>query len=405
MIDEIAQFAPGVRAADLTTISHGELPEATAYSDQRLAVLERLAELRNQLVDRTEQKPSAIDGDSPLLSKRALGAAPEAPIESESQVESGGDLATWSRAIESTERELATLWDSAFCGAVQQQLSAGWGAPLPELIAAVGPQLDWLNDMTDRLTAIRNSPSELKTLAISSRLNDLLTSLFDRLENVDRQTLSQEIGSALELLSRAGLAQTVSADQWLTWASSALLRFNREQPAPTSGALDYEGYRRMRDAEPRTPIVYALCEVALQVAPEIPRHDTAPRLTEIAALFAQLSAPLRQTVAEFDLTRIEGALDYLERWWQQLCEGELTAQKRLDTVVRSQFFDVLWDDSALARFTLEARLVADLLPESRDQVARQAERLSALQQRTHRGAFALLRQRTDAAWRAALAAK
>ena len=100
--------------------------------------------------------------------------------------------------------------------------------------------------------------------------------------------------------------------------------------------------------------------------------------------------------------RIEDVTGFVEGWWKSLCAGDMSAQERLDHVVRSRFFDVVWDESALVRFGLEARLIGEVLPGVEARATAVRARLETLEATTRKGANALLRSRTDEAWAAAV---
>ncbi len=363
LIHDVGHFALGARSDDLTP---GDRQAAEARVQRRLEVLRRSGELY----------------------RRAAG--PAAPPER--------DDPAWRALIDAAEDDIAALWDAAFCEAAQPLLSRDHGAPLSEVLAAIEGELAWLDDIAGRVGALRGGPTTLKAKAIGARLTDLVGQLMRRIDEADRDRLHEEIASVQSMLNGAKLADTIAPGKWMLWATEALVRSGRHTAAAESEPerCDYDGYRALRAGEHRTPIAYTLGEVALRVAPG------RPDLAAVAALVSELPRELQAEAAAIDLMRIERATRYLETWWSELCAGEATPAARLERVVKSRFFDVVWDESALARFALEAQLVGEILPGDGERAQLLRGRLVALEAATRRGAHALLRSRTDEAWRAAI---
>lgn len=65
-------------------------------------------------------------------------------------------------------------------------------------------------------------------------------------------------------------------------------------------------------------------------------------------------------------------------------------------MVRSRFFHVTRDESALTRFALEARLLSELFP--RAELAPVSQRIAELDARTLSRVAQLLSERTEARW-------
>src|SRR5690606_9264636 len=128
-----------------------------------------------------------------------------------------------------------------------------------------------------------------------------------------------------------------------------------------------------------------------------------PGLLRVAELLAELPETTQDALVAIDRDRVERALGYLERWWEALAAGELGVEERLQRIIKSRFFEILWDESALARFSLELQLTVDVLPRAAEPMAALKARIVALDESTRRGAEALLRKRSDEAWKAAIA--
>ena len=164
VIDEVARYAAGARADDLST----EPPDAAAVrqlSDRRLGVFESLDAARRKLGDAAS------------------------PARATDEI--------WRRALVDLEDDLATRWDAAFCALVQARLAAEPSSPLPDVLGALASELAWLDELADRLTALRSERSALKAKAFGGRLGDLVEALMTRIERVDRQRLHDEIDEVL----------------------------------------------------------------------------------------------------------------------------------------------------------------------------------------------------------------
>jgi MoxR-like ATPase len=365
MVRAASRLVAGASQADLDGSG------ATARAERRIDLLERLDALRRRI------RSTPLAGDH--------------------------DDAAWREALEAGEEDIAALWDAAFCQAVEERLAAAPAAPLSELLSAIAPELAWLDEATERLERLRGAPSSLKRQAIGGRLADLVGARLAGLDEVDRATLHHEIERALGVLAPYGLGNAIPPIRWITWCASAMTR-----SLPAVGPVkmwDFDGYHALRKGEQRVPVAYTLCEVAFRVAPELSNSGEvcAGDLGRVSQLFSQLPDDLGATAARADLERIKRAVAYLERWWELLAAGDMPAGDRLEMVVRSRLFKVLWDDMALARFLIEAQIVADVFTAAAPAARALIERIEALQARTRRGAFALLRQRTDSAWKAAVA--
>ncbi|HHH28242.1 MAG TPA: hypothetical protein ENK57_07845 [Polyangiaceae bacterium] len=369
VIDEVARFSAGARAGDIST----EPPDATAVrelSNRRLQMFELLDAARRKL------------GDA------------EAPAHPRDEV--------WRRALVDLEDDLATRWDAAFCALVQARLAAEPSSPLPDVLGGLAHELSWLDELARRLTTLRGERSALKAKAFGGRLGDLVEALMARIEHVDRRRLHQEIDEVLAILERADLGRAIAPEMWLRWSAEALVRTSPETPEPTIHVYDHHGYRRLREEVERVPLAFTLAEVALRVDRTPTEGPASAGLHRVASRLGELPDELRSRVVAIELSRLKRSVAYLEEWWDHLCEDELSVDERLERVVRSKFFDAIWDEAALTRTALEIGLVADLLPEAAGSCDGLRARLEALEERTRRAAQALLQQRTDAAWAAAV---
>lgn len=447
-VDEMATFAPGASASNLQAAAgFGEVVEGGPLSraawspeeraERRLSDLEELNELRRRLL---AQGTDVADRE---VSRSA-----------------------WERAVGAAEDDIAALLDTGLREAVARALAGGEATALQGLLHAIGPELARLDAMERRLSALlpgalpeaaprgavprgalpeaaprpapeplsRAAPStlargsvgiapepaapadprpvSLKTRVVGPRLGGLIEAALERVEITDRASLLNEIEALLATLDRAGLRRIVAPREWMTWATAALLRADRDpRPQPEGGPeTGYEGYRRLRSTEQRVPNTYTLAEIALRVAPEIPAAPSpADGARALASLASEIPAAARTRAARLDLGRIERAARFLEGWWAALTAssgpggppGDPAAQLR--GIIGSRIFKVLWDESALSRFSAEASLIAEVFPAQAKEAVQLRRRLEALDAATRQGALDLLRRRADAAWAETLA--
>ncbi len=363
-----ATHAAGATESDLMATE--TVGVASSRIQARLAVLERLDGLRRRI--RTASAPAEHHD------------------------------AAWDAAVGIAERDVAALWDAAFCARVRTLLSAEPAASLSSVLGGIAVELGWLGDASERLGALGGRPSEVKRLALGERLGDLIAARMAALAVVERDALHAEIGEVMAILRRFDLNLAIAPERWLAWCAEALLR-SLEAPTPPP-THDHASYTSLRGREQRVPIALTLSEVAMRVTSEDGAGADAARDTAtVATLVTLVPEGLRERAAQADISRIERAVGFLERWWEELCAGELTARQRLDAVVRSRLFEVLWDDLALARFALEVSLVERVFVSEARALAELRERIAALGARTREGARALLVERTDEAWTAAIA--
>ncbi len=372
LVDEAAAHAAGASSSDLVAAFLDDGLEAQGRAFARIEALESLHALRRELL--------------------AQGAVHET-----------GEEKAWQRAIDAAEDDLATLLDTGFRNVVARALKSAPARRLGEVLAAIAPELERLEVMAGRLAALRGAPSTLKAKVAGPRIGALLETVFAGFDLKDRAAITREIASLVAVLRKAGLGDALAPEALLRWAAEALVR-NEGTPLSPDGVPTYEGYRRLRAAEQRTSASFTLAEIALVVARDL--VGAAPSPAEAAAVIATLCARLpdgvRGRVVEADLARIGRALDYLDRFWTSLMALPGDDEARVRTIVESRFFDILWDESALTRFALEARVVADVFPGHAEAIEVARRRLDALDESTRAALTDLFRRRSDAAWAATL---
>lgn len=373
MIDEAAAHAAGASSTDLVASIIDDGPEAQKRAAARIEALEALQELRRELV--------------------GSGAVHET-----------GEEKAWHRAISAAEDDVATLLDISLRSVVTSALASAPSRRLGEVLAAIAPELDRLDSLARRIAALSGAPSTLKEKVTGPRLGPLVETVFRGFDVRDRPALVREVEALVVVLKKAGLGAAIAPEAFLGWAAEALLRGDTTGKVSKGKTPDYDGYRRLRAAEQRASSSYTLAEIALVVSPSLVSGagNQAEVQAAIAALCERLSGEMRARVVEGDLARIGRALDYLEAFWADL-EGKGGGEEaRLREIVSSRFFDLLWDESALTRFALEARHVLEVFPGHGDAVAAVRRRLEELDARTRNAVTELFRRRSDAAWSKAL---
>ena len=111
-------------------------------------------------------------------------------------------------------------------------------------------------------------------------------------------------------------------------------------------------------------------------------------------------------MAAKDAARVERAVEQLERFWGELGPVlERRARRRtraaadgLEQAKGSRFFHVTRDEGALARFSLEARLLAETFPGATERAEGLRRRIDALEARSSEVLAGLRRGYADAQW-------
>lgn len=383
LIGDAAAYALGVSEKDLEIAAdQGGKASLLVRAERRLKVLEQLAATRASLV---AQGVDAAERDA------AEGA--------------------WARGIDAAEEEAVIHCD----GGIQEAAAASLATRGPGQLAAVlrdlAGEIERVERVGQRIAALRGAPparaeaaparASLEARVLGPRVGALVAASFDRLDTRDRDAFFAEIERILDLLASAGLAGVVAPRDWIGWTAGALVRAEREAPAHADAPPDLDGYRALRGSHPRVSNAYVIAKVAVRVA--APAASPAEGLSALAALLAVIPEPTRAEAVRLDLARVERAVAYLERWWEHLArDGSDKGQARLGAIAGSQFFALLFKESALVRFVLETRVIGELFPDHAGAAAALRARIDALQDRARHNALELLRGRNDAAWAATL---
>lgn len=375
MVDEAAGHAAGASSTDLIASIVDDAAEAQKRAEARLIALEELETLRREL----------------------LG---------QGAVHDTGEENVWRQAALAAEDDIATLLDISFRAVVARALKSGRSRVLTEVLAAIAPELERIESMAKRLGVLRGEPSALKAKVAGRRIGPLVEAVFADFDAADRSALVREVESLSQLLRKAGLESAISPEHFLGWTAEAVLRGDRRK-LEDSYETDFDGYHRLRSAEQRVSSAYTLAEVALIALPTFFKDlsNPAEAAQAIAGLCDKLPAGIQERIVMGDLARISRALDFLEMFWANLQAQGTDIESLLRIIVESRFFDIVWDDSALTRFSLEARLVGEVFPKYGQAVAEVRGRIEDFDQQTRAAVTELFRSRSDDQWTDALRTK
>jgi len=376
-LEELATFV-SERRAERWLRSDLSIEMVEQASETRIRVFEELASLRERLALADAESPSVAGG--------------------------AGD-GRWADALSGVSRELAALWERAFCAAVEVALEGRADATLQDVLTALKPMLERLDERAKRLEALSGSPT-FKRQALGARLAELVRGLLRRPQK--RAGLDAQVQSVLAILADAELMHAIDPTEWLVWTATGLAEVEEQARAADSGAggsaqtsteaPSLSGYRELRKREERVPLSYVMTTMAIRVAPKSARIEASSGSEPLFNALASLPVSARARVAELDIARIERAVRYLETWWKHVSDAGSP-----EVLGDSGLLTVLWDEQALARFALEAQLLGGLLPEQHDATEALRDRLRALDGEIRDATIQKVRGDTDRRWQAALA--
>jgi MoxR-like ATPase len=362
MIEDAIAF--GGAGSAIASALGDEPQDPSDLTRARLATLSRLIELRRRLFSRTSA-PSDPTADEDVA--RALGRA---------------------------EHELAAIWAGAFARAFEREAGDSGSRALEGVLGALKPELARLAEIDQELSKAAGRPTRVTGLVAAPRVGSLVKKALLAARPGDRTAFVRQVASLLSTLAQYDLRGAVDVGAWLSHAAEALTRAEPDAPPVAQAGASRKGFVAMRAAEQRVPVACTLAEVALAVAPDLAGTESPP-MERVAAVIEALPFEIKTEIARVDLARLGRAVDYLERWWTELEGGPPEA------LAKSQLLEVLWEDQALARFSVEARLLEEILPAARDGAKELRGRLERLNERAHAASVAVLEQRADADWRRA----
>jgi len=326
---------------------------------------------------------------------RALGAEEEDVARSD---------ALWVRAAARAEDEACAILEAGFRKDALGAFGARGGDDLATVLSLLSGPLGKLDDIGKKLAAI-GAPGRVKARIIGPRILPLVTTALERVSAPDRAKLVAQVDAVLDVLEQHDLRSALAPRDVLSAVARVLVRVAKSSVLPAmDGALDRDGYRKLRTASHRMAGAYTLLEMAMRVAPQRALRTTANPSAAASALHeVARSVPpeLAKAIAENDLQRLDLMATFLERWLAKT-EIDGAPQAKLERLVESGFFGVAFDEQALLRTALEARVVADVFPDRAPDVARIRARIDALRARVHAQLDDLVRRRADEAWAAVL---
>jgi MoxR-like ATPase len=369
LLDEAILFSPGARAADTSALL------GTFDADRSI---DGLVETRIERIEAITSLRKRLEAD-------------------------GADLPTDARVLhrahEQLEEDLALLLDAGFRWRVADVLARADGAiDIGGVVESLGDSLASLDLLAGRIARCFDHRSRLKERVVGPRIGALVAAVLGALDARDLAALVDRVEALRATLERADLGEAIAPASWLEWSARALVRADRG--GASSGAPSYGAYRALRAREQRTANALGLREIGLRVAP--PTGDSADDAERmLLGLLAEVPESVRRAAGEADVARIERAVDLLERWWQTLAPKAATegdAAGRLQAIVGSRFLEVVHDEGALLRFSLEARLIAETFEAEAGRAADLRGRIEALRREVRTEIGALARSADDRAW-------
>jgi MoxR-like ATPase len=359
LIHDVARNVAGSEASVLTRAARDNLGDPAAYTASRLETLEELATMRKQLL--AESASRGLEADD----------------------------AAWTAAIDEAERLLAACWGRSFVKLMVRERSSA----LASVLDALGPELSRLAAADDKLSRVAGRPGRLKASVVGPRLEDILIAALRTSVGQKQGSVVDQVRKLRQLLDAHGLSAAIAPVSWLSWAASALLSAEPSfgsEPRPDAYSLD--GYRALRAREQRASVSCTLAEIALMVAPASADADRDPSAI-VAFVMAGLDDDTKARVSAVDIARATRAVSYLAGWVAAL-EG-----KGLEAVAESRLFELLWDEAALTRFGMEARLVGEVLPHTEPLASTLRAEIEALNVRAHQLGVGLLDGASASIWK------
>jgi MoxR-like ATPase len=380
LLDEAVSLVENGGALARRLLTDSTMEDAAKVANERVEHLEKLVAHRKQI--------------------RALGASEADPARSDE---------LWRKAAGRAEDEVCAILDAGFRKDAAASLTGAavdGGHDLAFVLGRLTEPLAVLDGIGKRLAAL-SAPGSVKSRVVGPRILPLVRASFERTPLPDRQKLAAQVDAVLDVLDAHQLRGAIGPREWLAQTARILVRAAKEAGLPAAEeSLDRAHYRKFRQIGQRVPGAYTLLEIAMRVAPRRTLRSTtnpeaaASTLHEIAG---SLSPDLATEVAAMDMARLEATVTFLERWYESASAATTSpAPDNVDKLVASGFFGVAFDEQALLRTALEARVVGDVFPSRAPDVAKLRERLESLRDRAHLELEGHLQQHADSAWAAVL---
>jgi MoxR-like ATPase len=330
LLTRVAALGPGpFSAGDLhARAAAGEQEAMVAISEAQLARAEQLASIRSDLQKAGADDPTATDE-------------------------------SWKRAV---EKVADRLWLDLGAGFAANVTIDGRGdRALYVEVERISPTLQILRTVADRLSALGGDGEAFFARAVSGPIESLVRRSLGALRHRRTAELAGAVAADIAVLKDRQLLALLPVSELAGWIAEALLRVEEHSPRPVDlGSPSHARYRALRGRMPPATLAYTLVELLGRLpALHGSDGDLDGVIREVAALVRGFSAEVRGQLVARDLAYLEAPIAYFEAWWQKLSvslpEDPAAA---LETLMASKFFSVTHDESALARFDLEAQLMA-----------------------------------------------
>ncbi len=309
----------------------------------------------------------------------------------------------WDRAVSDLERTLVQLWDEGLRQHLlrRQREGAVLGAELDSTLELLAKPLELMTTSGARLSWIGGRRSRVTQLVLGHRLLPILERAFTQNAPKSRMDVAHSVESLLQKLDNAGLHWAIAPESLIAWATQALL--DAVEPESTTPAeYSYQGYRALRESQPKVALCYALVEVCTHIATRTTESRTLEDagIQVVRDLLVTLDVATLERIVELDLQRINTAFNFVSTWWDQRQREaqDVPPKERLQHLHASRIHLLLEDESVLLRFSLEARLLGDLIPMASERCRALQEQLVQLNERVRADLRELWDMRSAGVW-------
>jgi MoxR-like ATPase len=384
LLDDALRLSPATTSATLELLASSPNGDAIARQiESRFASSETVFALRRQ-----------------LLASGAVATAAE-----------GEQADPWPTALDDLEEELTLLWDAWIRVAAVELLGRSAATPLHEVLRELTPVVTSLQTDARRFEAL-GRPSKLLRRVIGARLEPVVARAFERLDGRNRNAVIEQVEAVAAELRRAGLGGVITAERFVAWTASVLVR---DEPTPAAGpaviTLRRE-YDEVRAREAAISITDTLVGVALATLPSDAISPMAPSAAAEAVreVLRELDDDPRERVVSLDLARIVRRIEALELWWRCLTvateaepDDAEAAVALLEAVVRSGWLRSMRGDAEPLRLVTELGHLVEVFPDCGPRAGELRRRLEALDASSTRTLVTQLEDQADRAWSVALA--
>jgi hypothetical protein len=277
-----------------------------------------------------------------------------------------GDAA-WNEALTRLQARMAPGLTAGLTATSMRALELLPRGSLKSRIEALDPVLKLVRGSAERLAAMGGDGRAFFSSIVRQPLEPLVHLAWKSLAADRRSLLAEAMAGDVAVLADAGLLHLLPPALLGRWMAEAIVRAEESPPPLQPGAEEttgYPGYRNLRRQMPRATLAYTLVELmaafpALWQGESDSRADPDRALRRVAEVVRGFPEGLRAELVRRDLAYVTDPLVFLERWWQSLTSRLPTDRADgLNRLRSSGFFAITHEECALARFDLEARLVA-----------------------------------------------